>query len=702
MQDLSQTLEEYVMKKGQYEEEKSRVNRAWNEFFDMVSKQKEAHEAFMEEGVVPPAEIIDRDIVCSWQKSLKIGLDPRHIVPMYVEGKAFQELFEANKNLMAAAEPVLEEFARQFSTSLFTVDLYDKDLILLKRYGKKEEVKPEKAYIKPGLIKSEETSGITSMSFAIMRGKAVQLIGGEHFSNDLMEHVCTAAPIYFEGKLVGLVNVIEFQWEKDNRTLGTLVGLARLIENNYKQQKLQQEIVSEAAVNEEIIRVTSEGILLISATGEVIKASPHACTLLGMAKSYMEGHDIREIFGPNNIIQAAMDKKMSITDQEIDLSIHGTMKRFMGYIKIIQNENQVSKVMVSIRDLQSLRNIIKRVGGWDAKYTFQDILGTAPLFRKAVSFAKETAMLDSNTLIEGESGTGKELFAQAIHNASMFSSGPFVSVNCGSIPASLLESELFGYENGSFTGARKGGQIGKFELAEGGTIFLDEINSLAFDMQVKILRVLQEKTICRIGGSNNVQLHIKVIAASNENLWDLVQKGEFRADLFYRLNVITIHIPPLRQHPGDIPEIAQRIINRLTPGGSQATISDEAYRLLMEYHWPGNIRELENTIERGLVNARLRGENHVRISDIENAVRAEIKPLQEMSRSYETVRPIRDGRAEELATMQTNPENREKEEIIACLRANRGNISATARTLGIARNTLYQKLYKYDIHVKNY
>ena len=695
------------MSNGRYEKEKQRANQVWNEFFDMVSKKKEAHENFMKYGKIPPEDIIAADIVRSWKRSLEVGLRPDHIEPSYVEGEAFQEFFEASRNLLAAAEPVLEEFAQQFSTKLFTVDLYDKNLVLLKRYGAEESDKP---YIRQGLNKSEEVSGITSMSFVILRGEASQMIGGEHFSDDLLEHVCTAAPIYFEGVLVGLVNVIELQWEKDNRTLGTLVGLARLIENNYEQQKLQKEIVSEAALNEEIIRMTSEGILLISAGGIIIKASPHACILLGQPQKYIEGHTICDLFGTDSIIETAIKKKMNIAEQEIDLPVHGVMKRFMGYIKIIQNENQVSKIMVSIRDMQSLRNIIKRVGGWDAKSTFADILGSNPVFRKTVSFAMNTAMLDSNTLIEGESGTGKELFAQAIHNASSFSSGPFVSVNCGSIPASLLESELFGYENGAFTGARKGGQIGKFELAEGGTIFLDEVNSLPFDMQVKFLRVLQEKSICRIGGSNNVQLHIKVIAASNEDLWELVQKGGFRADLFYRLNVITVHIPPLRHHVDDIPEIAQRIIDRIAPGAKQVYISEDAYDLLMSYQWPGNIRELENAIERGLVNARLRGESCICASDIESAI--QIKNMQTDSRNLEfTIRTqhvmrdhagvdfprIPDGGAGALDAL-----NQEKQGILDCLKAHGGNVSATARALGIARNTLYQKMYKYGINVKKY
>ena len=239
---------------------------------------------------------------------------------------------------------------------------------------------------------------------------------------------------------------------------------------------------------------------------------------------------------------------------------------------------------------------------------------------------------------------------------------------------------------------------------------MDEVNSLPFDMQVKFLRVLQEKSICRIGGSNNVQLHIKVIAASNEDLWELVQKGGFRADLFYRLNVITVHIPPLRHHVDDIPEIAQRIIDRIAPGAKQVYISEDAYDLLMSYHWPGNIRELENAIERGLVNARLRGESCICALDIESAIQS--KNMQTDSRNLEfTIRTqhvmkdhagvdfprITDGEAGTLDAL-----NQEKQRILDCLKAHGGNVSATARALGIARNTLYQKMYKYGINMKKY
>lgn len=706
------------MQHGQYEKEKKRANDTWNEFFDMVSRKREAHEAYMNHGVIPAEEIISKDIVESWKRSLEQGLDPGHIEPVYIEGPDFEKILEENKNLLSAADPILEEFALQFSTSLFIVDLYDKNSCLLKRYGKREKNAKDQSYIRPGLIKTEKASGATSMSCAIMRGEAAQLVGGEHFAENLLENVCTAAPVYFEGELVGLVNVIELQWKKDSRTLGTLVGLAKLIENNYEQQKLRRQIAEEAAVYEEMIRSTSEGILLISAAGDVIKASPHACTLLGVSKNRLEGHNIKEIFEKDNLIKRAVAHRISVGEQEINVSIDGSTKRFMGYIKTIQSDGEVSKIMVAFKDMQSLRNIFKNVGGWDAKYTFDDIIGSSPVFRQAVELAKDTAILDSNTLIEGESGTGKELFAQAIHNASRFSQGPFVSVNCGSIPASLLESELFGYESGSFTGARKGGQIGKFELAEGGTIFLDEINSLPVDMQVKLLRVLQEKKICRVGGSHNVQLHIKIIAASNEDLWELVQKGGFRADLFYRLNVITIHIPSLYQHPDDIPEISKEILSRIVTSGETARISDKANQILMHYRWPGNVRELENTVERGFINARRRGENLIDVADIETVIQVKkqsswqksdekkemdqnIRQHMESDADREIDRDIENIR-EDMHRLRATDEREEKEAILNALKKHRGNISASARELGMSRNTLYQRIYKYDIRIKNY
>ncbi|MCI8609560.1 MAG: sigma 54-interacting transcriptional regulator [Firmicutes bacterium] len=687
-----------------YNDQKNKIFQHWESFFDSIAERRMAHDNYILRGIEPPEHLIDPEIAESWKRSIGYGLDANRIEPVYLKAEELAGKMEECEDLLNAADPILEEFAAHFTSNLFTVDLYDKDLCLIKMYGHPAELKKRPSYIMPGLIRTEQVCGTTSMSYALEKKQAAQLIGGEHFSNDMCENVCTAAPILFEGDCVGLVNVVERQWEMDSRTLGTLASLAKLVEHNYEQQKLREELGKEASLNEGIIKSIPDGLMVISAAGVITKVNRACGKLLGMNRHDVEGMDIDDLFGVRNPFRPVIRLGIPIRDQEISLEIAGGIKRFIGNVQPVMANNQVFQLVVTLRDMKSMHTIIKSVGGWNATYTFENILGSDPVFKQAVEFAEQTAMMDSTVLIEGESGTGKELFAQSIHNGGPFASGPFIAVNCAAIPMSLLESELFGYESGAFTGAKKNGQPGKFELAERGTLFLDEINSIPLDMQVKLLRVLQDKKITRIGGTNSIELHVKIIAASNENLWELVQRGEFRADLFYRLNVITIHIPPLSQHAGDIPLIARSIVERLSQSyDEEIQLTDTACKILMQYSWPGNVRELENVIERGFVNARLRKSAYIDTVDFDKMLNfGEEKPSGEsmvVSQPSTNITPLAGEQFLPGSTVMGDLHVAEREIIIRCLLKNKNNISATARELGMARNTLYQRIRKYGIEI---
>lgn len=707
-----------------YLDQKNKIIQHWETFFDSIVERKRAHDNYILRGIEPPAEVIAPDIADSWKRSIRYGLDPDHIEPVYLEPEKLQQKMESWKDLLNAADPILEEFAEQFTSNLFTVDLYDRDLCLIKMYGRPSELEKRPAYVMPGLVRTEEVCGTTSMSYALEKQRAAQLIGGEHFSNDMCENVCTAALIMFGEECVGLINVVERQWEMDSRTLGTLVSLSKQIAYNYEQQKLKEELEKEVSLNEGIIKAIPDGLMVISEDGVVTKVNAAGCKLLGMPRQAVEGKDVEVLFGSRNPFRAVLRLGIPIRDQEISLEIDGSIKRFIGNVHPISVNNRVFQLVVTIRDMKSMHTIIKSVGGWNATYTFENILGNDPVFKQAVIFAEQTAMMDSTVLIEGESGTGKELFAQSIHNAGPFASGPFVAVNCAAIPMSLLESELFGYENGAFTGAKKSGQPGKFELAEGGTLFLDEINSIPLDMQVKLLRVLQDKKISRIGGTSSIELHVKIIAASNGNLWELVQRGQFRADLFYRLNVITIHIPPLHHHPSDIPLIARNIAARLSKSYDEdIELAPEADQFLMRYRWPGNVRELENVIERGFVNARLRKSRYIDVCDFDKMLGQAAQSvygaqgaaggLGTMKGAAATGIPGTAG-VSEISGIPGFPgaggvlpeygaagseelHSAEKTIIARCLEKNHYNITATAKELGMSRNTLYQRIRKYGL-----
>ncbi|MBB6624066.1 sigma-54-dependent Fis family transcriptional regulator [Clostridium gasigenes] len=325
---------------------------------------------------------------------------------------------------------------------------------------------------------------------------------------------------------------------------------------------------------------------------------------------------------------------------------------------------------------------------------FNDIIGKSAAITNVITNCKIIANSPSTVLIQGESGTGKEVLAQAIHNYSYRRKNKFVAINCGAIPANLIESELFGYEEGTFTGGKKGGKIGKVEIANGGTLFLDEIGEMPLEMQVNLLRVLQEGVITRLGGSEEIPVDIRVIAATNKNLKKQIEKREFREDLYYRLCVIPIKIPPLRERNGDIEELIEYFLrkksfklNKVVP-----EINNELYKDLVNYNWPGNIRQLENYIE-NIVN--LGGKLSFDLSE-DNESSKEI---------YSCIGIIRDeiekSRVDiNILEKDLNLEIIEARTIDTAMKVNNYNITKVAIVLGISRNTLYNKIKKYNIKSK--
>ncbi|GGC84176.1 sigma-54-dependent Fis family transcriptional regulator [Thalassobacillus devorans] len=318
--------------------------------------------------------------------------------------------------------------------------------------------------------------------------------------------------------------------------------------------------------------------------------------------------------------------------------------------------------------------------------TLDQIIGDSESTSNRKRLARKVAKTDATVLITGESGTGKEMYARGIHHLSACSSGPFISVNCGAIPEHLFESELFGYEEGAFTGARKGGKPGKFELAENGTIFLDEIGEMPLMMQAKLLRVLQEKRVDRVGGAHEYEINARIIAATNRNLQKMVEAGDFREDLYYRLNIIEIPIPPLRDRTEDIPKLVSYYINSLCKRYQQPkkVMTSEALALFMKYTWPGNIRELINTLEKliVLVDDSIIGVHHLPV-DIMGKEKPEELPDNSITLIHQA---------------KTIGDEKERELICDALRNTGGNKSKAAEQLGIHRTTLYQKIKKYQIN----
>jgi transcriptional regulator with PAS, ATPase and Fis domain len=320
-------------------------------------------------------------------------------------------------------------------------------------------------------------------------------------------------------------------------------------------------------------------------------------------------------------------------------------------------------------------------------YAFEDIVGDSLLIQKAKDWASLAATCTSTVLILGESGTGKEIFANAIHNASSRSRGPFLAINCAAMPESLIESELFGYTDGSFTGAKKGGQAGKFEMANGGTIFLDEIGEMSVCMQSKLLRVLQERTVSRIGSSQEINVDVRIIAATHCDLSKDVEAGRFREDLYYRLAVLEIRIPPLRERMEDIPALARCLIGKISTRLERppVDVSLEFLQKLSSYPWPGNVREMENVLERTLIHTRgcaTLTAAHLELPTARPVTEHECSPRRSAAPTAQPCGSLREV---------------EKQAIAEALDVCCGNIKQTAARLGIARNTLYRKMLDYGL-----
>ncbi|MGE5628958.1 MAG: sigma-54-dependent Fis family transcriptional regulator [Solirubrobacterales bacterium] len=335
--------------------------------------------------------------------------------------------------------------------------------------------------------------------------------------------------------------------------------------------------------------------------------------------------------------------------------------------------------LIADKSTGKTRKMYDKLSDCKAVYTFNKIIGSDEKFLDTINYSKKVSRSKSTILITGESGTGKEVFAQSIHNYSDRNEMPFVAVNCGAIPRNLIESELFGYEDGAFTGSKKGGADGKFQCADGGSIFLDEIGEMPIDMQVRLLRVIEEGVVTKVGGVKQIPVNVRIIAATNKDLKAEAEAGKFRKDLYYRLNVLPIYLIPLRERKGDIVLLLNYYINKISKklGKSPVVLKDTEIRTLVSYDWPGNIRELQNIVEL-IINTGTFPEHMFK------------KEFAETSEEFQSGN-------NEIVDLQTL----ERQYIIKALIQCDYNISKTAKKLGVVRNTLYKKIKEYSIECSN-
>jgi transcriptional regulator of acetoin/glycerol metabolism len=609
----------------------------------------------------------------SWLRSKSWKIDPFRSY-----GTIKKLNIEVYDFLIDFAMPLMEGLYNLVKGSGYLVILCNETGQLLRVIGDPE---PMKHAVEIGFIEgadwSEKTIGTNAIGTSIEINQPIQIFAEEHYTKICQSWTCSAAPIHDpKGNIIGVLNVSGPKENVHPHTLGMVVSAVKAIEYQIKLHDNTNHIIMMQTFLEAATNNMDECILMVNTEGKIILANDQFKRFFKMGNKQLTEKYVFDIFSNDLLISNAPN---FISNDDIHIKLKDSPEVYhviLNKLPIYKNNIWIGSILI-FKEMKKVKRLVNNLSGNRAKVNFHDIIGKSIIFREKINEAKLAARTNSTVLILGESGTGKDMVAQAIHNASSRYNKPFISINCGGIPRDLLGSELFGYEEGAFTGAKKGGSPGKFELADGGTLFLDEIGEMSLEMQVLLLRVLQEKEVVRIGGKKVIPVDVRIIAATNKNLRQEVKKGSFREDLFFRLNVMPILLPPLRERKEDIPllvhyfvEKFSKHLNRLKPN-----IDSKFMERLIQYSWPGNIRELQNVLERTMNKS-----THPYLTEADLP-----EEIFQWSISGDTLLPL------------YNLDELQRDSIITAIHTYNGNITKAAKSIGISRSTLYRKMKKYNI-----
>ncbi len=531
----------------------------------------------------------------------------------------------------------------------------------------------------PGYRWLERDVGTCAIGLALEEKVPVFLPGDAMFSMDARRLSNAGAPVFAPdgGVVLGAISLSGESAMMHVHTLGLVRQAAETVTSQLRERERMRDLATTNQYLRALIESDSRGIVTVDSHGRIVQTNRSARRLFSLPVS-PAGRDFEDFTGGRSGVLEHLATGKSFKAREI-LARHSGMTHFASFDPICMSNGEVVGGLLTVQEKKEVMGMAVEVTGSHAHFTFDSILGSSACLGQALRHARIAAASTAPVLLCGETGTGKELFAQAIHNGGERRNRPFVAINCGAIPKELLESELFGYEEGAFTGARKGGRPGKFELADSGTLFLDEIGDMPFDMQVKLLRVLQTGEIQRVGGLRTVPVDLRVISATNKDLRQAIEQQKFRADLYYRISTLNILVPPLRERPEDILPLAEYFIqrHRLRLNKPTAVLPPDTSAMLTAHAWPGNVRQLESAVERAMHLAEggdLLAE-HFGIAGLERTRQA--APSEPSG-----------------GPGQGTLEDLEQRAVAEALARHNGNIRAASRALGVSRPTLYRKLKK--------
>jgi transcriptional regulator of acetoin/glycerol metabolism len=627
----------------------------------------------------PPTGKVRPEVLRSWYQAIQIGLDPySNEPPPRISGNKLKQLSNINNVLIEIAKPVLQMIEISVRDTEFLTTLAEKSGYVLLVVGNSDIIEMSKRnYFVPGCRRDCKHAGTNAIGLCLQENKPIQLTGYEHYRVKHHDWTCSSAPIHnTKGDILGAVTLSGHSKGRHQHTLALVSSAAEAIETQLRERELIEEKQLLNSLISSIFNSMTDGLIVLDSNQTITHLNSQAQKMLSIDRASARGQQISNVIQPDDILVSALQSNSNLSSIEIDFYGPGGHRSYICSIDPCRNASghTLGKIIRLVKK-RDVINIAKKFGGNYAKYEFEDIKGRDSALQKQIELSKITAKTNSRVLIFGESGTGKELFAQAIHNHSNRRGGPFVAISCATIPRDLFESELFGYRPGAFTGARQDGMVGKFELAHQGSLFLDEINALPLDIQAKLLRVLQQGEITRIGDTRTIPVDVRLIAATNADLLTEVENKNFREDLYYRVNVVEIFIPPLREQKRDLEFLVTLFVDRLSRemAINKPEVSGEVLDIFRTYDWPGNVRELENCIERALI----------------------LSQGDEITKQHLPVRIF--AKPTIVCTSSTSYRDGYKDMIEAALERNNGNASQAARELKIARSTLYRKMKEFGI-----
>lgn len=620
----------------------------------------------------------------SWKRSDSRNIDYERAIPKELTQSELERTKKVYKRFMMCSDWVINHIIANSSDDDLRILLFSKDGVLLRIYGNMSENDwISQCGIKSGAKWTEESIGTNPFSLGIQCKRAVGLPGSYNYSRFLIDGAFYFAPINLvENELFGGIVLAVPQEKRDEYLLSVGISVARTIELDMFFFQCIDMFTSSDEESGSIFLRQNKG------RNEVVIINDQVFKILGIKKPDTYHLTLEEIILPlpdNREFWNILNAKKLVSDKVLPLSVSsGRVYVNMSTATYKRNKFHPDGITISFSSNGRANKMTSKFTENNAHYTFNDIIGENELMLETVKRSRIAALSDSNILIQGESGVGKDVFAQAIHNSSKRSHKPFVAINCAAFSKELIASELFGYESGAFTGAKREGSIGKFELANHGTLFLDEIGDMPMEVQSVLLRVLEEKNFRKVGGNDLIEVDVRIIAASNKNLKELIEQKLFREDLFYRLSIIRINIPPLKSRGADVYLFAEYFLKKLCArmGKPDIRLSKNALEFLGKYSWPGNLRELQNLLE-GIISTH--EETLITEKEIHNYLGDYFLETLPEEKPAVTV-PF------DIYGLD------EKEKFEMALRKCRNNRTKAAEYLGLSRSTFYRRMQEFGMN----